>query len=201
MKYKTLKQGGFAKHSVKGSRFFAEAHPLNSTDEAESILMTVRKKYHDATHHCYGWRFGHGNEELFRYSDDGEPSGTAGKPIFDMSSKFGLSNLIIIVTRYFGGTKLGTGGLVKAYSQAAEMALEGAESIVIEKGQSIVFSCTYEQHPVIMREISHFSVIQLHQDFLEKVTIQVEIDENFANALIESVYSATAGKVTGIHIS
>ncbi len=201
MKYRTLKEAAFAKYTIKGSRFFAEVHPIESLNEAESILNSVRKKYHDATHHCYGWRFGHGSDELFRYSDDGEPSGTAGKPIFDVSSKFALSNLIIVVTRYFGGTKLGTGGLVRAYSTSAEMALENAAFINIEKGQKIRFISNYELHPVIMREINRFPVIHLEQDFQENVCIEAELDEEDVEKAIQAVFSATAGTVSGLILS
>ncbi|HDR04166.1 MAG TPA: YigZ family protein [Candidatus Marinimicrobia bacterium] len=197
MKFQTVSKAGYAKYSIKGSRFFAEAHPIQSPDEAEAIINNVKKKYHDATHHCYGWRFGQGKNEAFRYSDDGEPSGTAGKPIFDITSKHRLSNVLLIVTRYFGGTKLGTGGLVRAYSSAAELSLEGIEILTVELGQMLEFKCTYEQHPVIMREINRFPIIHIWQEFLENVSIRAEVDESYTDLLTEAVFSATAGSVTG----
>ena len=98
---------------VKGSRFIAECATVATADEALSFLGAIRKREHAATHHCYAYTVGLFDDMQFKYSDDGEPSGTAGRPIYDMIGGQELSNCIVVVTRYFGGTKLGTGGLVR----------------------------------------------------------------------------------------
>lgn len=106
---------------VKGSKFIACIFPVGSRDEAESVYSEVKKRYYDATHNCFAYRI---NSNNFRYSDDGEPNGTAGKPILQMIDNKEITEVICIVTRYFGGTKLGTGGLIRAYSDAAKEALD-----------------------------------------------------------------------------
>ncbi|MCK4857045.1 MAG: YigZ family protein, partial [candidate division Zixibacteria bacterium] len=111
---------------VKGSRFIGETCLVASVDEAVARLAVVRKREYQATHHCYAYVTGWPDQVGFKYSDDGEPSGTAGRPIYDVITGHALTNLLVVVTRYFGGTKLGTGGLVRAYSEAARAAVEAS---------------------------------------------------------------------------
>ena len=110
---------------VKKSVFIAEAGPIRSADEAQKRIDLIRKRYADATHHVYAWRIGR-EEILQKYSDDNEPSGTAGIPVLDVLRKNDIDDSIIVVTRYFGGTRLGTGGLVRAYAKAAGEAVKQA---------------------------------------------------------------------------
>lgn len=119
----------------KGSRFIAFAFPVSSKDEAEDSVSTLRKKYHDATHICYAYRIGEGTETCLRYSDDGEPSGSGGIPILNEIKRKDLFNVLVAVVRYFGGVKLGTGGLARAFGSAAREAVEKAsiKKIVIVK--------------------------------------------------------------------
>ena len=114
---------GHAQFTVKGSKFIGALFPVVSEDDVASQLHAVRKKYFDATHNCYAWRL---YPDLEKSSDDGEPSGSAGKPILQVLSGAGLHNALVVVTRYFGGTKLGVGGLVRAYGDAARAAIEDA---------------------------------------------------------------------------
>lgn len=111
-----------AEIKVKGSRFLAEVIPALNVAEAQTGLAAIRKRYFDATHHCSAWRVGEDGRE-FRSDDDGEPSGSAGLPILRQIDALGLTNLLVVVTRWFGGTKLGTGGLVRAYGDTAHAAL------------------------------------------------------------------------------
>ena len=127
----TLSETSHVTVSEKKSEFIADAAPVTSAAGAEAFLNDIRKKYPDARHHVYAWRIG-GDEILQRYSDDGEPAGTAGLPVLDVLRKNGIDDAIIVVTRYFGGILLGTGGLVRAYGKAAFLALkEAVPSLII----------------------------------------------------------------------
>ena len=122
--YKTIKQRGFAEYEDRKSRFIANVFPVETEEKALEILNAVKKKYSDARHNVYAYVVRENN--IQRYSDDGEPSGTAGMPVLDAIRKRGLSDMIVVVTRYFGGTLLGTGGLVHAYGKSASEGIENA---------------------------------------------------------------------------
>lgn len=126
--YTTIKSVSQGVYKEKGSRFIAFAIPVSSIEEIKVQIEVYRKKYHDARHHCYAYLLGFG-KDLWRANDDGEPSGTAGKPILGQINSFGLTNVLIIVIRYFGGTLLGTGGLINAYKTAAYESLKNSEII------------------------------------------------------------------------
>ena len=126
--YITLRDTTRKELKVQGSRFIALAQPVLGKDEAMQAVNTARNELYDASHHCFAYRLGTG-ESQFRHNDDGEPSGSAGKPILAAIDKGGLTDVIVVVTRYFGGTKLGVGGLVRAYGGAAELALDAAGRI------------------------------------------------------------------------
>ena len=126
--YKTIKSSAQGVYKEKGSRFIAFATPVVDQEEIKSIVDKVRKEYHDARHHCYAYMIG--KERLnWRVNDDGEPSGTAGRPILGQINSYGLTNILIVVSRYFGGTLLGVNGLINAYRTAAADALNNAEKI------------------------------------------------------------------------
>jgi uncharacterized YigZ family protein len=112
----------------KGSRFIAYAHPVSSADEIKPIIDAYRKEFHDARHYCYAYVIGH-NKSIWRTNDDGEPSGTAGRPILGQINSNNLTNIMVIVIRYFGGTLLGAGGLIDAYKNATSEAIKNAEII------------------------------------------------------------------------
>jgi uncharacterized YigZ family protein len=133
--YTTIKSVSQGAYKEKGSRFIAFAIPVSSIEEIKVLLADYRKKYHDARHHCYAYLLGF-EKNLFRANDDGEPSGTAGKPILGQINSFGLTNVLIIVIRYFGGTLLGTGGLINAYKTAAYESLKNSD----------IIECTLQDH-------------------------------------------------------
>ena len=120
----TIKSPAVYEIKVKGSRFIGETELVRNPDEALGALEHIRKREHAATHHCFAYRIGAGSQMTCKYSDDGEPNGTAGRPIHDVLRGRGLTNTLVVVTRYYGGTKLGTGGLMKAYSEAARRGVE-----------------------------------------------------------------------------
>jgi len=122
--FQTIENKGTSEIKISGSRFFGFAFPVTAVQEADGNLQALRKQFYDATHHCSAFRIRQETGRLItRFSDDGEPSGTAGKPIFQVLEGSGYQNIQLVVVRYFGGTKLGTGGLVKAYTQSAKETL------------------------------------------------------------------------------
>ena len=136
--------GGTGEYTEKKSRFIGEIRPITSQEDAAAFLQETRKFHHDARHHCMAWILGdHGQTK--HSSDDGEPSGTAGRPILSVMENIPLTNAALIVTRYFGGTLLGTGGLVRAYTAAVKAALENAEIIEVIRGTELVIRVTYPQ--------------------------------------------------------
>ena len=168
MKFKTIQSPTESKFTIKGSKFLGFAYPVDKQEEIDEILTVIRKKYYDATHHCYAWQLGSGKEMTFRYNDDGEPSGTAGKPIYGAIQRLDLTNVLIVSIRYYGGTKLGTGGLIKAYGQSASRHLEAAKIKTVEIGDTIEFESSYEQHPIIMRTSKSISSYFIRSRFYRK---------------------------------
>ncbi len=141
--YKTIVNPSEALYKEKGSRFISLAIPVSTEEEAKSRIADVKKQYFDATHHCYAWAIGP-TRELQRINDNGEPSGTAGKPIFGQILSYDLTNILLVVIRYFGGIKLGASGLSKAYKTAAQLALSAAEirNVTMQDTFKIVFEYT-----------------------------------------------------------
>ncbi len=125
--YKTIKLVGEGIYKEKGSKFLSFAHPINSEKKVKEILGDLQKTYHNARHVCYAYKLGYNEASLYRINDDGEPSGTAGKPIFGQILSHELTDILIVVVRYFGGTKLGVSGLINAYKSAAYEAVQNTE--------------------------------------------------------------------------
>lgn len=136
--YKTIDGPSEGFYKEKGSKFIAYAYPANDITEIKTHLASVKKIHHKARHHCLAYRYGI-TQIVERANDDGEPSGTAGQPILGQIHRFELHNILIVVVRYFGGTKLGTGGLIRAYKAAAEDAIENAT--IISKDVTVVYQC------------------------------------------------------------
>ncbi|NOZ12623.1 MAG: YigZ family protein [Acidobacteria bacterium] len=147
-----------AQFTVKGSKFIATILPVSDETEAKKQLIKIRKKYHDATHNCYAWRIHPENEKA---SDDGEPSGSAGKPILQILKGKGLMNVMAVVTRYFGGTKLGIGGLVRAYGDAAALALENIKTVTLYP--LIVLSCavSFQESQSVYQTVNRFPDVKI----------------------------------------
>ena len=128
--YRTIENHSEGIYKEKGSKFLAFAYPASSEEEISQCLADLRKQYHDARHHCYAWRLGP-EKLVYRANDDGEPSGSAGKPIFGQIQSRNLSDVLVVVVRYFGGTLLGVGGLIRAYRSAASDALD--QNVIVER--------------------------------------------------------------------
>ncbi|HHJ51757.1 MAG TPA: YigZ family protein [Caldithrix abyssi] len=182
--YKVPANDVMAELKVKGSRFIAQVFHVSSREEAEQVYDRVKKKYHNATHNCFAYRI---DADQFRYSDDGEPSGTAGKPILQALDGHELLEALCVVTRYFGGTKLGTGGLIRAYGGAAELALEKLTVRVKVRTVRYRLQLPYEQEPLIRRLLSNLDAAIVSADYERGVTlvaaVPVSKGQNFESQL------------------
>ncbi len=169
--YLTIKSSSEGLYKEKGSKFISFAFPVSSEDEIKDILDMLRKKYHDARHHCFAWKLGM-NDDNVRANDDGEPSNTAGKPILGVIRSKKITNILIVVIRYFGGTLLGVGGLIRAYKFAAESALNNVE--IIKKYLYLYYEIRfkYEDMNIVMRILKDLDIEQYDQMF--KINCQLK---------------------------
>ena len=157
-----------------GSKFLAFAYPVETEDEVKKILAEVRKEYFDARHHCYAWRLGLSGEP-YRMNDDGEPSSTAGRPIHGQLLSHELSDILVVVVRYFGGTKLGVPGLIRAYKTATQEAIANAQIIEKVAGEHFTVSFDYLQMNDAMKVLKDMGITPLRQDFDLRCTLEVRV--------------------------
>ncbi len=171
--FKTIKENVEAEIVEKKSKFIANIFYIESKEEAEKIIKETNKRYHDARHNCYAYRITEENGILEKSSDDGEPSGTAGSPMLNILAKNNLSNILVIVTRYFGGILLGTGGLVRAYSSACTEALEKAEIADMDIYDLYEVKLSYEELKNFKNFAQNNNIIIKSEEFLENVKLKV----------------------------
>lgn len=192
--YLTISESCEHEIKIKGSRFIGLAFPAENDRRALKILNEIRAREHAASHHCFAYVVGI-DKELSKYSDDGEPSGTAGKPIYQAIVGRKLKNVLVIVVRYFGGTKLGTGGLARAYSQAAVGVLE--KTRVVEKliCDRIEFSIDFSLYDQVMRLVNSGKYGLVGQDFTERVRLILDIRKSQTDAFISRLREMTGGRV------
>jgi uncharacterized YigZ family protein len=186
----TLQDAVTFEWKVRDSRFIGHAAPICDPQASESFLQRIRKEYHDATHHAFAWRLGTGRESACRFSDAGEPSGTAGKPIMDALDGRGLTDVVCVVTRYFGGTKLGTGGLIRAYGGCAAGTLDRGKAVVKYKTGLMRITFSYELTGAVMQVIRKFETEILNtaygSDTEMRLSIRLSRMEPFQRALRDS---------------
>ena len=180
---------------IKGSRFLATVSPLEDKDQAEAFVRSISKKYHDATHVCFAYRIGFGDASLFRYSDSGEPSGTAGRPIMEAIDARQLCFVACAVARYFGGVKLGTGGLSRAYGLAAGMTLDAAR--MIKKRHMIPFRVAfpYEWTGAVRSLMSKFECEIEKTLYGNDTELFFHVRKSAGQKLSQALIDATAGKI------
>ena len=195
MSYKTVKKDAFAETEIKKSRFLAHIAEVRSEEEAEALIKETKKKYYDASHSCSAYIL-NSDKGIRHSSDDGEPSGTAGKPILDVISGAGLSNVIVIVTRYFGGTELGTGGLVRAYSGATAEVLKNSEIVEVTDARLTEFVIDYGLLPKLQHICMELGIIIYETEYLEKVKISVLITKEISGKFYKELIEITAGELT-----
>lgn len=188
--YYTIEKESQGYFKDKGSKFFAFAFPMKREEEAKEILAKLRKELHSARHYCYAWQLGT-KEITYRANDDGEPSSTAGKPIHGQLQSFNVTNILLVVVRYFGGTLLGTSGLINAYRNAAADALKNAEIIqkIIEK--EITLDFTYNELADVMNVIKHENLTMITTKFEEKCNLTFSVrlsDYERVKLMFDNIY-------------
>ncbi|MCR5503654.1 MAG: YigZ family protein [Lachnospiraceae bacterium] len=177
----------------KKSRFLSQLLPVGSEEEAAAFFDGVRKKYYDARHHCTALILGPG-QELKRSSDDGEPSGTAGKPMLEVLTGAGLTNVAAVVTRYFGGTLLGTGGLIRAYSSAVKDALSQAKILTVCACFDLSVKAAYPDVGPIQYYITQNGITLLDTEYLENVSFRLRVRTTEKDRVIKGLTELTNGK-------
>ena len=165
--FQTIKSCVEAEITEKKSKFICHAYHVESVDEAEEILRNLRKEYHDARHNCFAYRII--KDDVSRASDDGEPSGTAGMPMLNILNGRNLSNILVVVTRYFGGILLGTGGLVRAYSLATTLALDSASIVTQTCGLEARFFIDYRDLEELKYILKNRGIVITRMDYGEKI--------------------------------
>lgn len=191
--YVTIYQGGQGEIVEKKSRFIAQVFPVETEEEAAGIIEETKKKYWDARHNCYAFVLGAGGE-ISRCSDDGEPSGTAGRPILEVITGRGLRNVLVIVTRYFGGTLLGTGGLVRAYSAATQAGIDASQVITKEVGYRLTVDADYTGVGKLQYVAAQQNVGILDTVYAEQVQMILLAPAADCDKVIQEITEATAGQ-------
>jgi len=184
--YKSVGGTGEGLFKDNGSRFIAKAYPVETEDEVKEIVASLKKEYHDARHHCYAYRLGHLGDR-FRANDDGEPSGSAGRPILGQIDSMGLSDVLVVVVRYFGGIKLGIPGLIRAYKTAAADALNQAGIVEKVAGKTFRVSFGYLSMNPVMKVLKEMGIQPSAQEFGNECSLTVRVRlsavEDFRNRL------------------
>ena len=191
--YQTLRAAAQAEFVEKRSRFIGYAMPVKTSEEALAFIARISKQHWDATHNVYAYIIR--NEGVKRYSDDGEPQGTAGIPTLDVLEKQGLTDCCVVVTRYFGGVLLGAGGLFRAYSKAAKDALDNAGVSVVRRWVEAEFSCSYGAAERLKNELGAFDALVTDTRYAADVTLRLLVPEEKAEALSARISDASAGTV------
>lgn len=190
---KMIFQGADVEIVEKKSRFIGQIFPIHSEEEAQRIVNEIRKKHYDARHHCFAYVLGEKNE-IERCSDDGEPSGTAGRPMLDLLVGAGVHDALAVVTRYFGGVLLGTGGLVRAYSAATKEALQKCDIREKEAGYRTTILADYVDFGKIQYLAANLGLSEENVEYGEKVSVTYGISEQQIDAFEKEVINKTGGK-------
>ena len=191
--YKTVYEGGEGEIVEKKSRFIATVRPVESEEEALKFLEEMKKKYWDARHNCFVYSIGM-NREFTRCSDDGEPSGTAGRPMLDVILGEDIYNVAVVVTRYFGGVLLGTGGLVRAYSKAVQGGLAASRVILKKKGISMKITTDYTGIGKIQYIAGERNLPILDSEYTEKVMMKLLVPVQDVESVQKAITEGTNGR-------
>ena len=188
MEFRTIKEDGQVQEEIKKSRFICHAKRIYSEEEARDFITAIKKEHYKATHNCSAFIIGE-RSEIKRTSDDGEPSGTAGVPMLGVLENHNLTNVCVVVTRYFGGIKLGAGGLIRAYAGSVALAVKEIGIIEIKEQVGIAIQMSYAQYQEYSNFLKEHDLIELETNFTEQVDTMIYVDkeekENIKAALIE----------------
>ena len=186
MNYFSVLDYSEAEQVVEKSRFITYTKPVYDVDKAAEFIARIKKLNYDASHNVSAYVIGE-SSDIKRYSDDGEPSGTAGMPMLDVMLKKGITNTCVVITRYFGGIKLGTGGLVRAYTESTKMGLEASKIVEYREMRCYSITCTYDLAPKIQYRLKGSDVIIKDTEYLEKVRFLVYVKEDEMKILDELI--------------
>ena len=200
--YKTIKEN--SQHEIdkiKGSRFIGTMIKVSDKKEAESELELIRKKNYNATHNCFAYIVGTETDLVSRFGDDGEMSGTAGKPMMLVLGSSGITNVLLIVTRYYGGTKLGTGGLIKAYTQASKEVISHSEIIDIEIKDEVGFNYDYDYTSMVMNMINRYEANIVEEKYGDNANVRIKINKAFVQNFTDEIFDKSSGKIKVVEVN
>ena len=188
MEFRTIKENGQVQEEIKKSRFICHAKRVYSEEEARNFITAIKKEHYKATHNCSAFIIGE-RSEIKRTSDDGEPSGTAGVPMLGVLENHNLTNVCVVVTRYFGGIKLGAGGLIRAYAGSVALAVKEIGIIEIKEQAGIAIQMSYTQYQEYSNFLKEHDLMELETNFTDQVNTMIYVDkeekENIKAALVE----------------
>lgn len=185
MNFRTIKEQNICEEIVeKKSRFIANLIRIQSQEEAENFIKAIKKKYHDAKHNCFAYLVYDGDSVIKKFSDDGEPCGTAGSPMMEIIEKMNLGNVVVVVTRYFGGILLGTGGLVRAYSDALKKAIESATLVTLEPGYEANIRVGYSDFEKLKYYCNKNNIMMISSEYSDDIRCIVEINEEMKKEIL-----------------
>ena len=188
MEFRTIKEDGQVQEEIKKSRFICHAKRIYSEEEARDFITAIKKEHYKATHNCSAFIIGE-RSEIKRTSDDGEPSGTAGVPMLGVLENHNLTNVCVVVTRYFGGIKLGAGGLIRAYAGSVALAVKEIGIIEIKEQAGIAIQMSYAQYQEYSNFLKEYNIMELDTNFTDQVDTMIYVDkeekENIKAALVE----------------
>ena len=195
MEYKTIKEDGQVQEEIKKSRFICHAKRVYSEEEARDFITAIKKEHYKATHNCSAFIVGE-RSEIKRTSDDGEPSGTAGVPMLGVLENHNLTNVCVVVTRYFGGIKLGAGGLIRAYAGSVALAVKEIGIIEIKEQAGIQIHMTYAQYQEYGNFLKEHNLIELETNFTDQVDTMIFVDKERKDDIKADLIEFFNGKVT-----
>ncbi len=195
MEFRTIKEDGQVQEEIKKSRFICHIKRVTTEDEAREFINTIKKEHYKATHNCSAFIIGE-KSDIKRISDDGEPSGTAGVPMLTVLEKKGLTNVVAVVTRYFGGIKLGAGGLIRAYSGSVANALKEIGIVEVKEQEGLKITLTYPQYQVFANFLQAENLQECDTTFLEQVTTFIYLDADAVEDVSQRLIEFYQGKVT-----
>lgn len=194
MEYKTLKMDGTVEEEIKKSRFICHAKRVYNEQEARDFITAIKKEHYKATHNCSAFIIGE-NSDLKRTSDDGEPSGTAGVPMLGVLEHHELTNICVVVTRYFGGIKLGAGGLIRAYAGSVALAVKDIGIVHIKEQAGLAIQMTYAQYQELGNFLKENGLAEQKTSFTEQVSSIIYVDKTEKTKIKEALIDHFKGKI------